>query len=140
MNRFPFRPLDEASVIIEEMMSTESSDVLMIDYLSVTSNAEEAKYLWRQLLTSRRRLYDWLRSVYFQLNGHWPKTDQVTFEPPATYDEGVQVQSRRLERKQDQLQQMMTQTTSAYLYQSLQIVYNHMQYEMILLRQLQRFN
>ncbi|MDV2685836.1 hypothetical protein RYX56_15830 [Alkalihalophilus lindianensis] len=139
MNSHALRQLAETNSIIEELMKTESSDVLMIDYLSVVATREEASFLWRQVLQSRRSHYDWLRGLFYQMNGRWPEVDQEIFQPPSTYEEGLDIQIRRLENRKVQMMKLMNQTITLYVHQSLQIIYNQMQYEELLLRQLQRF-
>ncbi|MEC2072376.1 hypothetical protein [Alkalihalophilus marmarensis] len=141
MDRSAFRQTIQVNEMLEDLMETESSDVLMIDYLSVISPSEQASFLWKQILESRRRHYDWLRSVYYQLNGRWPEVDQEIFRRPSSYEEGLTTQMTRTERRKLYMQSLMNQMlyASVYFSQSLQIIYNQLLYEELLLRHLRRF-
>ncbi len=124
---------------IRDMMTTESTDVITLDYLSALANTDQKRNLWRQLLQRRREHYDWLRGLYYYLTGMYPEVDQETFKRPESYQLGMQDQIQHYQNRLQKLQNLLADATNLIVIQYLQSIINQFQYEGLFLRQLERF-
>ncbi|WP_088103192.1 hypothetical protein [Halalkalibacter urbisdiaboli] len=136
MYHFMQREIDKAT--IEDLMKTESFDVLTLDFLSVLAQTDQERYLIRQVLRSRRQQYDILRSLYMQMYHSQPQVDQNIFQKPESYIHGIKSQQVRVENRKRILSNFKSQTTDSTVSQVIQMVLNLNQYEGILLNQLER--
>lgn len=124
---------------IQNLMRTESSDILTIDYLSVLAKTEQERYLWRQVLTSRKQHYESIRSLYRFMTGSEPAVNQEVFQRPESYQIGLQSQNERFQNRLQQLQHLIQQAVDSNIVQFLEVIIGQFQYEGLLLRQIGRF-
>ncbi|MCK0472447.1 hypothetical protein [Halalkalibacter sp. APA_J-10(15)] len=118
------------------ILQYESSDVLRIDYLSVIAIDREERQIWRRLLTSRRLYYNRIRWVYSYLTGQEPSVDQLPFNRPDSYHDGVAEQKQSDQQRQQKLHALSNQATDHVVVERLNELIERQQYEKNLIQQI----
>ncbi|MED1561797.1 hypothetical protein P4U44_07690 [Alkalihalobacillus alcalophilus] len=121
---------------LENMLRTESPDVLTLDYLSTRTDNLEAKELWRILVSSRRQHYEWLKTFFINVSGRLPAVDQNTFVRPSSYESGLNEQINEYQERLRALNQLLNEASNQYESEYLRVVIYYFEQEGILLTQL----
>ncbi|MCM3714470.1 hypothetical protein M3202_10260 [Alkalihalobacillus oceani] len=131
---YHWRPINPR--LIEDLLKTESSDMLTIDYLSVIAKTSEERQLWRLLLDSRRKDYILLKQVYSLQTGTSPEVDQEVFQKPESYEQGMHAQIRQSGHRLSLLEQAYQEAGDERIRQVLQLLIHQHRYEGMVFRRL----
>ncbi|WP_413375225.1 hypothetical protein [Alkalihalobacillus sp. 1P02AB] len=123
---------------LENMLKTESPDVLTLDYLSTRTNNSQAKELWRVLVSSRRQHYEWLKTFFITVSGRPPAVDQNTFVRPSSYESGLNEQINEYQERLRALNQLLNEASNQYESEYLRVLIYYFEQEGILFNQLRQ--
>ncbi|KMK75000.1 hypothetical protein [Alkalihalobacillus pseudalcaliphilus] len=121
-----------------QLLTTESPDILTLDFLSTRTQSPQVKEMWQVLVASRRQHYDWLKSFYTTISGKGATVDQVTFSRPATYQEGIVEQINEYHQRLRRLMNLLNEANSDFEQQYLRTLIYYFEREGYILNQIQQ--
>lgn len=138
MNNLYFRPF-QRNINPEDLLSlinTESADVLEIDFLSLLAKRREERRIWSQILELRKEEYEILKRLYTKLTSSKPKVNQEIFQPPGSYQEGVESQLQRHKNRQQKLLKLKNEAEDPNTLEIINNLIGMIEYEENLLEQI----